>query len=40
MTLPTVTEIRHRPEATTRDPFIADLLRAVVAGPVPRRNGT
>lgn len=40
MTLPTVTEIRFRPEATTRDPFIADLLRAVAAGPVPRRIGT
>jgi hypothetical protein len=25
MTLPTVTEIRSRPEPTTRDTFIADL---------------
>ena len=34
MTLPTVTEIRARPEPTTRDTFIADL------SPVPRRSGT
>ena len=34
MTLPTVTEIRARPEPTTRDTFIADL------SPVPRRRGT
>ena len=40
MTLPTVTEIRHRPEATTRDTFIADLFRPMVAGPGPRRNRT
>ena len=40
MTLPTVTEILRRPEATTRDTFIADLFRPLVAGPGPRRNGT
>ena len=40
MTLPTVTEILHRREATTRDTFIADLRRATIAGPGPRRNGT
>ena len=37
MTLPTVTEILHRREATTRDTFIADLGRT---GPGPRRSGT
>ena len=36
MTLPTVTEILHRREATTRDTFIADLRPA---GPGPRRLG-
>jgi hypothetical protein len=40
MTLPTVTEILHRPEPTTRDTFIVDLLRTAVTGPGPRRNGT
>jgi hypothetical protein len=35
MTLPTVTEILHRREATTPDTFIADLRRA---GPGPRRE--
>jgi hypothetical protein len=34
MTLPTVTEIIRRPEATTRDTFVADL------GPVLRPSGT
>ena len=34
MTLPTVTEIVRRPEATTRDTFVADL------SPVPRPSGT
>jgi hypothetical protein len=34
MTLPTVTEIIRRPEATTRDTFVADL------SPVPRPSGT
>jgi hypothetical protein len=40
MTLPTVTEILRRPEPSTRDTFIADLHRAAVRGPVPRRGGT
>jgi hypothetical protein len=40
MVLPTVIENLPRPEPTTRDTFIVDLVRAVVAGPVPRRNGT
>jgi hypothetical protein len=40
MVLPTVIENLPRPEATTRDTFIADLFRPAVAGPVPRRNGT
>ena len=40
MTLPTVTEIRRRPEATTLDTFIADLRRPMLAGPGPRRSGT
>ena len=35
MTLPTVTEIRRRPEATTRDTFIADLFRPAGRGPRP-----
>jgi hypothetical protein len=34
MTLPTVNEIVRRPEAVTRDTFIADL------SPVPRPSGT
>jgi hypothetical protein len=34
MTLPTVIEIAPRPEAVTRDTFIADLVRRA-AGPVP-----
>jgi hypothetical protein len=33
MTLPTVTEILHRREATTRDTFIEDLA---APGPRPR----
>ncbi|MEO8689400.1 MAG: hypothetical protein ABI611_14460 [Solirubrobacteraceae bacterium] len=40
MFLPTVIEILHRPEATTRDTFIADLGRAVPLGPGPRRPRT
>jgi hypothetical protein len=35
MTLPTVTEVLARREATTPDTFIADLRRA---GPGPRRE--
>jgi hypothetical protein len=34
MTLPTVKEIVRRPEPTTRDTFVADLV------PVPRPSGT
>ena len=35
MTLPTVTEILRRPEATTRDTFVVDLARQGRRGPRP-----
>jgi hypothetical protein len=35
MTLPTVTEILRRPEATTRDTFVVDLVRPGRRGPRP-----
>jgi hypothetical protein len=38
MTLPTVTEIVRRPEATTRDTFVADLVPAPKGGGTSRRS--
>ena len=37
MTLPTVTEILRRPEPTTRDTFVVDLVRQGPRGPRPTR---
>jgi hypothetical protein len=39
MLLPIVTEILHRREPVTRDPFIAGLGAAAVTGPSSTRGG-